>query len=208
MNVLFDADAIDWDKQNGLVPAIVQDARSLRVLMLGYVSRESLQKTLETGRVTFYSRSRQRLWQKGETSGHVLRLSEIRMDCDRDALLILADPEGPTCHLGTQSCFGGEESAILSTFADLASVIRKRRIAPQADSYTSRLFAEGISRIAQKVGEEAIETALAAVTQSPSLAEEAADLLYHLLVLLEASGTDWLNVVGILEERARTRKPQ
>jgi phosphoribosyl-ATP pyrophosphohydrolase/phosphoribosyl-AMP cyclohydrolase len=208
MNVSFDANAIDWNKEDGLVPAIVQDARSLRVLMLGYMSRESLHKTLETGLVTFFSRSRQVLWQKGETSGHVLRSREIRLDCDRDTLLILAEPEGPTCHLGTQSCFGAGEGPSLSTLADLASVIHARRIAPQADSYTSRLFAEGISRIAQKVGEEAIETALAAGTQSPTLADESADLLYHLLVLLEAGATDWMDVVRILGERARTTKPE
>lgn len=207
MNASFDPNVMDWQKENGLVPAIVQDARSLRVLMLGYVSRESLHKTLETGLVTFFSRSRQSLWQKGETSGHVLRLRGIRADCDRDALLILADPEGRTCHLGTQSCFGAAEGPSLSTLADLASVIHARRIAPQAVSYTSRLFAEGVSRIAQKVGEEAIETVLAAVTKSPSLAEEAADLLYHLLVLLEGSGTDWTDVVSILERRAGARKP-
>jgi len=208
MNVSFDANAIDWNKEGGLVPAIVQDARSLRVLMLGYVSRQSLEKTLETGLVTFFSRSRQALWQKGETSGHVLRLREIRLDCDRDTLLILAEPEGPTCHLGTQSCFGDQDGPSLSTLADLASVIHARRIAPQADSYTSRLFAEGIFRIAQKVGEEAIETALAAGTQSPTLADESADLLYHLFVLLEASATDWMEVVAILRARGGTWKTE
>lgn len=208
MNASFDLDRVDWEKDNGLVPAIVQDARSLRVLMVGYFSRESLQRTLETGLVTFFSRSRQSLWQKGETSGHVLRLCEIRSDCDHDALLILVDPEGPTCHLGAPSCFGAAEAPGLPTLADLASVIQARRIAPQPDSYTSRLFAEGISRIAQKVGEEAIETALAAATHAPTLAGEAADLIYHLLVLLEACGTDWTDAVGILAERAGTRRPE
>ena len=205
MNAPFDPDAIDWGKDNGLAPAIVQDARSLRVLMLGYVNRDSLRRTLETGLVTFFSRSRQSLWQKGEISGHVLRLREIRADCDRDAVLILADPEGPTCHLGTQSCFGSAEGPSLSTLADLASIIHARRIAPRDDSYTSRLFAEGIPRIAQKVGEEAIETALAASTSAPTLAEESADLLYHLFVLLEASGTDWTDVLKVLERRASSR---
>lgn len=208
MNALFDPHTIDWDKEKGLVPAIVQDTRSLRVLMLGYLSRESLQKTLETGLVTFFSRSRETIWQKGETSGNVLRLRAIGTDCDRDALLILAEPEGPTCHLGTQSCFGADERAGLSALADLASVIHARRIAPTEDSYTSRLFAEGISRIAQKVGEEAVETALAGATQSPTLAEESADLLYHLLVLLEATGTDWMAAMEILGKRARTRKSE
>lgn len=208
MNASFDIDAIDWSKGNGLVPAIVQDVRSLRVLMLGYLSGESLHRTLETGLVTFFSRSRRSFWQKGETSGHVLRLREIRADCDGDALLILAEPEGPTCHLGTISCFGADERASLSTLAELAFVIHARRVAPRQDSYTSGLFAEGISRIAQKVGEEAVETALSAATQSPSLAEESADLFYHLLVLLEAAGTDWMDVMEILGERARTRKSE
>jgi phosphoribosyl-AMP cyclohydrolase / phosphoribosyl-ATP pyrophosphohydrolase len=208
MKLSFEADAIDWNKEHGLVPAIVQDARSLRVLMLGYVTKESLQMTLETGFVTFFSRSRQALWKKGETSGHVLRLREIRVDCDRDALLMLADPEGPTCHLGTQSCFGEWDGPALSTLADLAAIIHSRRIAPREDSYTSRLFADGIPRLAQKVGEEAIETALAAATHAPTLADESADLLYHLFVLLEACGTDWMEVVTILKERAGRRTSQ
>lgn len=208
MSAFIDASTIDWNKDGGLVPAIVQDARSLRVLMLGYVNEESLRKTLETGLVTFFSRSKQRLWQKGETSGHVLRLRDIRLDCDRDTLLIHADPEGPTCHLGTLSCFGDQEEPSLATLADLASVIHARRVTPQPHSYTSKLFAEGGSRIAQKVGEEAIETVLAAAVQSPALADESADLLYHLLVLLEASGTDWMDVIGVLQERARTRKSE
>lgn len=208
MKISFDANAIDWTKQNGLVPAIVQDARSLRVLMLAYFSGESLQKTIETGLATFFSRSRQTLWQKGEKSGHVLRVCEMRLDCDHDALLILAEPAGPTCHLGTRSCFGDEETPGLSTLAELADVVHARRIAPQADSYTSRLFAEGVPRIAQKVGEEAIETALAAATQSPTLAAESADLLYHLFVLLEARGVDLMDVIGILQDRAAAKKPQ
>ncbi|HEY3637270.1 MAG TPA: bifunctional phosphoribosyl-AMP cyclohydrolase/phosphoribosyl-ATP diphosphatase HisIE [Rhizomicrobium sp.] len=208
MIVSFDTDAVDWSKGDGLVPAIVQDARSLRVLMLGYVNRESLTRTLESGLVTFFSRSKQRLWQKGETSGHVLRLREIRLDCDRDTILILADPEGPTCHLGTQSCFGDLQSPGLWTLADLAAIIHSRRIAPPADSYTSRLFAEGTARIAQKVGEEAIETAIAASTNSGTLAEEAADLLYHLLVLLEAGAVDWMAVIQILQKRTNMRKPE
>ena len=202
MNVLSHADGMDWAKGDGLVPAIVQDARSLRVLMLGYMSPASLQQTFETGLVTFFSRSRHRLWQKGETSGHALRVREIKPDCDRDALLILADPVGPTCHLGTQSCFGDEERPGLATIAALAATIRTRRLSPKPDSYTSQLFAQGVTRIAQKVGEEAVETALAAATGSPTLAAEAADLLYHLLVLLEACETDWMDAIGILHERA------
>jgi len=186
MNVLSHGDSVDWAKGDGLVPAIVQDARSLRVLMLGYMSPDSLKQTFATGLVTFFSRSRQRLWQKGEMSGHVLRVREIRTDCDRDALLILADPAGPICHLGTRSCFGDDDGPSLATIAALATTIRTRHV--------------------QKVGEEAVETALAAATGSPTLAAEAADLVYHLLVLLEARETDWIEVVRILHERA-TPKP-
>jgi phosphoribosyl-ATP pyrophosphohydrolase/phosphoribosyl-AMP cyclohydrolase len=202
MNVLSHGDSVDWAKGGGLVPAIVQDARSLRVLMLGCMSPDSLKQTFETGLVTFYSRSRQRLWQKGEISGHVLRVREIRTDCDRDALLILADPAGPTCHLGTRSCFGDGDGPSLATIAALAATIRTRHVWPTTESYTSKLFSQGVTRIAQKVGEEAVETALAAATGSPTLAAEAADLVYHLLVLLEARETDWMDVIRILHERA------
>jgi phosphoribosyl-AMP cyclohydrolase / phosphoribosyl-ATP pyrophosphohydrolase len=198
----FNSDAVDWEKGNGLVPAIVQDCLSLRVLMLGYVSRESLKETLSKGLVTFYSRSKKRLWQKGETSGHVLRVRDIKLDCDKDTLLILAEPEGPACHLGTRTCFGEDEKPSLATLADLAAVIKDRHKHPVKDSYTEKLFEAGVARIAQKVGEEGVETALAAATGSPALTEEAADLLYHLLVLLEASGVDWLNVMKVLHGRA------
>jgi phosphoribosyl-ATP pyrophosphohydrolase/phosphoribosyl-AMP cyclohydrolase len=206
MKTDFEANALDWGKSDGLVPAIVQDACSLRVLMLGYVNKESLQKTLETGLVTFYSRRKQRIWQKGETSGHVLRMRDIKLDCDRDTLLILADPEGPTCHLGTQSCFGDGEIPGVAVLADLAATIHDRRKNPRPGSYTAKLFAEGITRIAQKVGEEGVEVALAASTGGAPLAGEAADLLYHLLVLLEASSVDWLDVMKILKERANAKK--
>ncbi|MFY9289072.1 MAG: bifunctional phosphoribosyl-AMP cyclohydrolase/phosphoribosyl-ATP diphosphatase HisIE [Alphaproteobacteria bacterium] len=203
----FDGSKIDWDKSSdGLVPAIAQDARTLRVLMLGYVNRESLQATIATGLVTFFSRSKQRLWQKGETSGHVLRLHDIKHDCDNDTLLMLVTPDGPTCHLGTQSCFGDGGLPSLSTLADLAATIHMRYLLPEAGSYTAKLFEDGIARIAQKVGEEAVETAIAATTKNTNLPYEAADLLYHLLVLLEATGTDWMDVVEILHERAQARK--
>jgi phosphoribosyl-ATP pyrophosphohydrolase/phosphoribosyl-AMP cyclohydrolase len=203
MTLSFDANAVDWAKNDGLVPAIVQDALSMRVLMLGYVNKESLQLTLESGFVTFYSRSKQRIWKKGETSGHVLRLRGIKLDCDGDTFLITAEPEGPACHLGTSSCFGAEEEPSLATLGDLAAVIRKRRLSPNEGSYTAKLFAEGVTRIAQKVGEEAVETALAATTKSSTLPEEAADLLYHLLVLLEASDTDLAAVMRVLQKRAK-----
>ncbi len=202
----FDLSSIDWAKGNGLVPAIVQDDASLRVLMLGYMNREALEKTVETGLVTFFSRSKQRLWQKGETSGHGLRLIAIKADCDKDSLLISATPEGPTCHSGSRTCFGGMDDVIdLSVIADLADIIRLRHEQPQPDSYTAKLFSEGIARIAQKVGEEGVEVALAASMGSPTLASEAADLLYHLLVLLEASDASLGDVLKVLHQRAHAK---
>jgi len=208
MTASFDSAAVDWGKSGGLVPAIIQDAASLRVLMLGYLNAEALQKTLESGRVTFFSRSKQRLWQKGEISGHVLRVRDIRLDCDNDTFLILAEPEGPVCHTGTRTCFGDGDTGGIAVIADLATTIHQRRLSPEAGSYTAKLFAEGLTRIAQKVGEEGVETALAAATRAPNLASEAADLLYHLLVLLEASDTDFGEVLKILRQRAQTKKVQ
>ena len=199
-------DAVDWEKGDGLVPAIVQDGRSLRVLMLGYMNRAALQQTLETGLVTFYSRSRLRLWQKGETSGHVMQCREIRLDCDWDTLLVLVEAKGPACHLGTETCFGTEEAPGLGVLADLAATIRQRRQDAPPDSYTAKLFAAGIRRIAQKVGEEGVEVALAA-TNAEDLAAESADLLYHLLVLLEASGIGLNEVLAVLRDRAHSRGP-
>lgn len=206
MTLAFDTDAVDWAKMGSLVPAIVQDAQSLRVLMLGYVNPDSLRATLETGLVTFYSRSKERIWQKGETSGHVLRVRDIALDCDGDTILIMADPAGPTCHLGSQSCFGEDEAPNLAVLGDLARTIKARRADATAQSYTARLFAEGIPRIAQKVGEEALETALAAATRSTNVADEAADLLYHLLVLLEALDMDVKDVLAVLKARASQKK--
>ncbi len=204
MTNALDIASLDWRKGNGLIPAIVQDAASLRVLMLGFVNEEALRKTLETGLVTFFSRTKQRLWQKGETSGHVLRLLDIRPDCDRDTLLMLVEPEGPACHCGTRTCFQDMDDAVnLSVLADLARVIHERRENPVPESYTAKLFSEGMSRMAQKVGEEGVEVALAACTKSPALAPESADLLYHLLVLLEASETSLTDVLSVLHQRAK-----
>lgn len=200
---VIDASKIDWAKSGGLVPAVIQDSRSGRVLMLGYMNENALRATLETSLVTFFSRSKGRLWQKGEISGHVLRLRDIKLDCDGDTLLVLVDPQGPTCHLGTQSCFGDEIAPLLTTLSDLADTIRVRRMAPPDESYTARLFAAGTVRIAQKVGEEAVETALAAATESPTVTNEAADLLYHLLVLLEARDLALWDVLKILKHRMR-----
>lgn len=190
-----------WDKQAGLLPAIVQDADTLRVLMLGYMDRAALQATLDTGKVTFRSRSRQRLWVKGETSGHLLALVSIEADCDADTLLITARPQGPTCHLGRASCFPSAPGEFLAGLDRLVAARDRER---PAGSYTTRLFESGLRRIAQKVGEEGIETALAGVAQDdPALAGEAADLLFHLLVLLRARGLSLADAKAVLSQRHR-----
>lgn len=174
---------LDWDKQQGLVPAIVQDFHSAKVLMLGYMNPEALQTSFAKGLVTFYSRSKQRLWTKGETSGNHLQLVSIAMDCDRDSLLVQAIPTGPTCHNGTESCWDGEVHPFMHQLQEL---IHGRKNADPATSYTASLFARGTKRISQKVGEEGLETALAAATHDKfELVNEASDLLYHLFVLLE-----------------------
>ena len=181
-----DIESLAWDKQDGLLPAIVQDAATLRVLMLGYMNRAALQATLASGQVTFFSRSKQRLWKKGESSGHVLALVSIEVDCDADTLLLQAHPQGPTCHLLRSSCF---PNAPCDGLAELDTLIEARERERPEGSYTTTLFADGVRRIAQKVGEEGVETALAAVAQDQTaLLGEAADLLYHLTVLLRARG--------------------
>ncbi len=195
----FDPSALAWDKQDGLIPVVVQDAASRRVLMLGYMSREALEITLATARVTFFSRSRRRLWIKGESSGHFLALRAIETDCDGDALLIQAEPHGPTCHLGRASCFAAAPEDFLGALD--AFIARRRRELPE-DSYTTRLFEAGIKRIAQKVGEEGVETALAAaVGDVVELRNEAADLLYHLIALLHAAGLSLDEVRDTLARR-------
>lgn len=194
-----DFDTLAWDKQQGLLPAIVQDAATRRVLMLGYMDRAALQATLESGLVTFHSRSRGVQWTKGETSGHVLRLVRLDTDCDRDTLLVQAQPQGPTCHLGRESCF---EHAPGDVLAALDAVIGQRAQARPSGSYTTTLFEAGLPRIAQKVGEEGVETALAAVTaDDAALCGESADLLYHLLVLLRARGLSLADVADVLASR-------
>ncbi|MDI9239503.1 bifunctional phosphoribosyl-AMP cyclohydrolase/phosphoribosyl-ATP diphosphatase HisIE [Lysobacter sp. LF1] len=199
--VPFAADALAWDKQDGLLPAIVQDADTRRVLMLGYMDREALRVTLESGHVTFFSRSRQRLWTKGETSGHTLDLVSIEADCDADTLLVQARPHGPTCHLGRESCFAGAPAGA-GFLQRLDTLVATRERERPAGSYTTRLLEGGIRRVAQKVGEEGVETALAAVTQSDDeLLGEAGDLLYHLLVLLRARGLGLGDVEALLEQR-------
>lgn len=198
----------------GLLPAVVQDANSGAVLMLGYMNREALAATLQYGRVTFWSRSRQRLWTKGETSGHVLELCAVEADCDADAILVLAKPAGPVCHTGTPTCWGAHApqaaSERLAFLGMLEDVIGERMAAPAESSYTSRLVGQGLRRIAQKVGEEGLELALAAVAQTDAeILGEAADLLYHTLVLLKAKGLSLAAVVATLQSRhdERQRKP-
>jgi phosphoribosyl-ATP pyrophosphohydrolase/phosphoribosyl-AMP cyclohydrolase len=190
-----------WEKMGGLVPALVQDARSGRVLMLGYMDQEALAATMGSGFVTFFSRSKGRQWQKGETSGNRLRLRGVFADCDDDALLVLADPEGPTCHLGTQSCFGKEFPGA-GWLAELSAIISERARTGDASSYTRKLLDEGPERIAQKIGEEGVEVALAGVGRDrDGCVEEVADLIYHVSVLMEARGFGWDDVVGRLKER-------
>jgi phosphoribosyl-ATP pyrophosphohydrolase/phosphoribosyl-AMP cyclohydrolase len=189
---------------DGLLPAVVQDAGTGQVLMLGYMDRAALAATLETGFVTFFSRSRGRLWQKGETSGNRLAVQAVLADCDADALLVRAIPEGPTCHLGTASCFGADGPSGVGFLGKLARIVHERGQADAADSYTARLLNEGPQRIAQKVGEEGVEVALAAVARDAAgCAEEVADLIYHLIVLMEARGIGWDDIAKVLAGRHR-----
>ena len=194
-----DVDTLAWDKQGGLLPAVVQDARSLQVLMLGYMDRAALAATLRDGRVTFFSRSKQRLWTKGESSGHVLELVGIETDCDRDTLLVRAIPHGPTCHLQRASCFPEAPSDFLG---ELDALVARRERERPVGSYTTSLFEGGVRRCAQKVGEEGVETALAAVAQDDAaLVGEAADLVFHLMVTLRARGLSLEDVRSELKRR-------
>jgi len=194
-----DADALDWSKGDGLLPVIVQDAATLRVLMLGYMDRAAYAETLRRGEVTFFSRSKNRLWTKGEQSGHTLDLVSMDADCDADTILVLAHPRGPTCHLQRASCF---PAAPAGTLAELDALIDTRARERPEGSYTTRLLESGIRRIAQKVGEEGVETALAGVVQDDeALLGESADLLYHLIVLLRARGLSLADVEAVLRAR-------
>jgi phosphoribosyl-AMP cyclohydrolase / phosphoribosyl-ATP pyrophosphohydrolase len=201
--------SLDWPKSDGLLPAIVQDARSATVLMLGYMNREALRKTLAEQKVTFFSRSKQRLWTKGETSGHFLNVVSVQADCDNDTLLITALPDGPTCHTGTDSCFGEVETDArsVSFLTKLEDVIAQRVRERPDGSYTARIWAEGPNRIAQKVGEEGVEVALAAVTQPDDrLIGESADLLFHLTLLLKSRNLSLRDAVAELERRHTQKK--
>lgn len=198
-------DALDWSKNAGLIPAIVQDAGSGRVLMLGYMNRQALEQTLADRRVTFFSRSKNRLWTKGETSSNYLHLVSVAPDCDADTLLVVATPDGPTCHKGTASCFGDSpvtDAGKLAFLSQLEAVIAQRISDRPEGSYTARIWSEGPTRIAQKVGEEGVEVALAAVTQADDrLIGEAADLLFHLTLLLKSRNLSLAAVVQELEHR-------
>ncbi len=197
-------DNLAWEKMDGLIPAIVQDFFDGRVLMQGFMNKAALEATLDTGKVTFWSRSREEIWTKGETSGNTLDLVDIHPDCDGDCLLVRAHPEGPTCHLGTLTCFDGEEKVIpeLAFLTELERVIAERDINRPEGSYTTSLLESGIKRIAQKVGEEGVETALAAVAgDDDELLNESADLIYHLLVLLRSRKLELGTLVEVLKVR-------
>jgi len=195
---------IDFEKNGGLVPAIIQDETTAKVLMLGYMNRESYEKTLATGQVTFYSRSRQTLWTKGETSGNFLEVRAITTDCDNDTLLIKVKPTGPACHTGADTCFNETNVVAQAFIYELEKVILDRQAYPQAGSYTNKLFEAGIKRIAQKVGEEATEVVIDAVADNVTrMQEEVADLLYHLLVLLAAKNVTFDDIMKVLEKRHR-----
>jgi len=201
MSLSFDPNSVDFQKSEGLVPAIVQDYATEKVLMLGYLNREALDKTLEEGIVTFYSRSKNRLWTKGETSNNFLHMVSIAVDCDQDTLLIKARPDGPTCHTGADTCWN-ESNKSIDFLRQLENVIRQRRDQPDEASYTASLFKKGINKIAQKVGEEAVELVIEAKDDNADLfLNEAADLLFHYLILLSAKGYELGDVVKILEGR-------
>ena len=198
---------IDWKKTDGLVPAIVQDARTHQVLMLGYMDEAALKQTLRTRKVTFFSRSKQRLWTKGESSGHFLKLVSLEVDCDNDTLLLQVNAAGPTCHRGTVSCFGDKGATGVGFLAQLDQVVADRIKSGDKSSYTVRLVQEGVARVAQKVGEEGVETALAALQKNQKeFTGEAADLLYHLIVLLRAKKLSLADAIAVLEKRHAPKK--
>lgn len=198
---------LDFDKLGGLIPAIIQDSRTKNVLMLGFMNREAYEKTLELNKVTFYSRTRHRLWTKGEESGNFLNVVSIEADCDRDTLLIKAIPEGPVCHTGTATCFNDDNSYGIQFLSELQDFIVKRHKEMPAGSYTTSLFESGINRMAQKVGEEAVETVIEATNGTDGrMMYEASDLLYHLIVLLTAKGRRIEELAEALERRHNKKK--
>ncbi|HAS25444.1 bifunctional phosphoribosyl-AMP cyclohydrolase/phosphoribosyl-ATP diphosphatase [Vibrio splendidus] len=198
------SERIDWEKVDGLVPAIVQDYQSSQVLMMGYMNPAALEKTGETGQVTFFSRTKERLWTKGETSGNVLQLQNMSLDCDNDTLLVKVNPIGPTCHTGTTTCWDGDkqEESQMVWLHQLEQLLAARKDADPESSYTASLYARGTKRISQKVGEEGVEVALAATSgDKAELVCESADLIYHLMVLLQDQGLSMNDVVNKLKER-------
>ena len=196
------SDALAWNKSGGLLPAIIQDANTRQILMLGYMNADALAKTQDTKKVTFYSRSKDRLWTKGETSGNWLDFVSAEMDCDADTILIQACPHGPVCHTGSQTCFNDNKASTTEFLDQLSALIAARhRVMPQ-NSYTTSLFRDGTERIAQKVGEEGVELALACIKNDPEeIKSEAADLLFHMMVLLEDAGITLGDVVAVLQQR-------
>jgi len=195
---------IDFEKSpDGLIPAIVQDWQTQKVLMLGYMNRESFDKTNETGKVTFFSRSRRTLWVKGETSGNFLEVKELLIDCDGDTILIKATPTGSVCHTGADTCFD-EKNAAENFLFELEKIVQERKANPNENSYTSKLFQGGLNKIAQKVGEEAVELIIEAKDEDSELFKaEAADLLYHFLILLSAKNLELSDIVDTLKQRRR-----
>ena len=202
MRKLTDINQVDFEKENGLVPAIIQDLKTAKVLMLGYMNKEALEKTLHTGKVTFFSRSKQRLWTKGETSENYLQLKSVAVDCDSDSLLVLVEPKGPTCHTGSDTCWDEINVNNIQFLSYLTQVIKERKQLPTDESYVARLFSKGINKVAQKVGEEAVEVVIEAKDNDEKLfLNESADLLFHLMMLLEAKGYTLNEVVSVLKER-------
>jgi phosphoribosyl-ATP pyrophosphohydrolase/phosphoribosyl-AMP cyclohydrolase len=195
-------ESLNFEKQGGLIPAIVQDNRTRRVLMLGFMNEDAYRITIESGLVTFYSRTRNRLWTKGETSGNTLRVVKILTDCDKDTLLIQALPAGPVCHTGNDTCFGEQNEGDIFFLSTLQDFIEQRKTEMPAGSYTTQLFSDGLNRMAQKVGEEAIETVIEATNGSNTrLVYEAADLIYHLTVLLTSKGLRIEDLARALSQR-------
>ena len=197
-----DWDSADWDKGAGLLPAIIQDAATGQVLMLGYMNREAAEVTVSSGKVTFFSRSKQRLWTKGETSGNALLLVSVAIDCDLDTILVQANPVGPACHTGARTCFGDGLPAGAGFLAHLDMLVQSRKAEMPEGSYTTSLFSEGKSRVAQKVGEEGVELALARMKDDHAeIANEAADLLFHMMVLLADAGLSLDDALDVLKKR-------
>ncbi|AOW22040.1 bifunctional phosphoribosyl-AMP cyclohydrolase/phosphoribosyl-ATP diphosphatase HisIE [Urechidicola croceus] len=195
---------INFDKNTGLIPAIIQDATTKNVLMLGYMNQESFDKTIETNKVTFYSRSKQRLWTKGEESGNFLHLIDIKNDCDDDSLLVTVNPQGPTCHKGTDTCWAEENTQEFGFLSTLENTIQNRIENPDEASYVASLYKRGINKMAQKVGEEAVEVVIEAKDSNDELfLDESADLLFHYLILLQAKGFKLNDIVEVLKSRKK-----